>query len=134
MVGRPHQAEAAEARILFVLCIQKAPKGKPPNRGFYSCCAFKLSKKSTKNLFSPRKEAFSLEVHGRWTGGGREVHGRWAKLDQGFATVLGTREIKLATYRSKTQKLTTVSGNKHILDSFEGQLREEGVRGILLKE
>ena len=63
-----------------MLRIQAAHKERPPNRGFYSCCAFNLSKKCTKNLFSPRKGAFSLEVDGRCTGGGREVHGRRAKM------------------------------------------------------
>ena len=40
-VGHPEgaQREAARSQILFVLCIQKAPKGRPPDRRFYSCCA-----------------------------------------------------------------------------------------------
>merc|ERR1739836_150142 len=50
--------EAAGSQILFVLCIQKAPKGRPPDRRFYSFCASKKVRQYEKKVLNRSKGAF----------------------------------------------------------------------------
>ena len=128
VVGRQHQAEPAEARILFVFRIQKAPKGRQTEpaeaRILFVLRIHEAPKErpSIADSIAVRQPEEMRTDKKKCTPGARRRFARAAHWTNGhFATVLGTGEIQPTNDRLQPQILTTVSGIETILEvQYEG--------------